>query len=483
MSDPTVLIVDDERNLVRSLSYSLTEEGLTVHTAGTGAEGLEAVDRHGPDVMLLDLRLPDMSGLEVLDQLALLPDPPVTLMISAHGDTRAAVDAVKRGAHDYITKPFDLDELVLLIRRHYDHARLNREVHYLRDRQVPAHGLIGESAVMVDLRGRIDRIGGSSARTVLLLGPSGGGKTLVAKALHNVKHRDAPFVSINCASLPESLLEAELFGAEKGAYTGADRKRTGLVALADGGTLFLDEIGELPLALQAKFLTFLETHSYRPVGAGEERKADIRVIAATNRDILREVDAGTFRQDLYYRLNVMPLTVPPLRDRDGDATVLSLHFIAELARQEGCAPIRLADGVLERFNAYDWPGNVRELRNIIERLTILYPGQTITPGHLPAEFRERPGRGAVPSPAPMADARSSLTPAAAGMVGEGGDGLEEDEDLGHSLSAEVLEKERQYILQALARTNGRKGLAAEWLGISRHALKRRMQKHKIGDYG
>lgn len=454
MRKPTVLIIDDEKNLVSSLMFSLEEEKMTVFAAYDGKSGLAEIDKQTPDVVLLDLKLPDQSGFEVLDQVQALPAPPVTIMISAHGDTRAAVEAVKKGAQDYITKPFDLDELILLIQRNHKHRQLTEEVAYLREREADVHGLVGHSSSMRKLLDQVERIGKSSARTILLQGPSGSGKTLIAKALHATKDRAAPFVSVNCASLPENLLEAELFGAEKGAYTGADKRRTGLVELANGGTLFLDEIGELPLPLQAKLLTFLETHRFRAVGGQKEIEADLRVIAASNRDLQTEAQTGAFREDLFYRLNVMPLTIPSLAKREDDIPVLASNFATELAAQEGCKPINLTPETLTKLCNYDWPGNIRELRNTIERLTILHAGESISVDRLPPEIIES---------APQIE--TSIA-----------DNDSERNERNGSLTSEIAKREAQCILDALAQSNGRKGDAANSLGISRHALKRRMQK-------
>ncbi len=454
MRKPTVLIIDDEKNLVSSLMFSLEEEEMTVFAAYDGKSGLAEIEKRTPDVVLLDLKLPDQSGFEVLDQVQALPAPPVTIMISAHGDTRADVEAVKKGAQDYITKPFDLDELILLIQRNHKHRQLTEEVAYRRERESEVHGLVGHSLAMQKLLDQVERIGKSSARTILLQGPSGSGKTLIAKALHATKDKAAPFVSVNCASLPENLLEAELFGAEKGAYTGADKRRTGLVELANGGTLFLDEIGELPLTLQAKLLTFLETHRFRAVGGQKEIDADLRVIAASNRDLQTEAQAGTFREDLFYRLNVMPLTIPSLAERKEDIPVLTSNFVTELAAQDGSKPIRLTSETLTRLCNYDWPGNIRELRNTIERLTILHAGESISFDRLPPEII----------------GSSDQMPL---LVTE----KDADSNESHgSLTSEIAKREAQCILDALAQSNGRKGEAANSLGISRHALKRRMQK-------
>lgn len=454
MRKPNVLIIDDEKNLVSSLIFSLEEEGMTVNAAYTGKDGLAAIEAKTPDIVLLDLKLPDQSGFDILDVIKTMPAPPTTIMISAHGDTRAAVEAVKKGAQDYITKPFDLDELILLILRNHKHRQLSEEVAYRREREASTHGLIGSSDAMQTLLLQVERIGRSSARTILLQGPSGSGKTIVAKALHSVRDRGAPFVSVNCASLPENLLEAELFGAEKGAYTGADKRRTGLVELAHGGTLFLDEIGELPLALQAKLLTFLETHRFRAVGGHTEIEADIRVIAASNRDLQAEAQSGAFRQDLFYRLNVMPLSIPSLVDRRQDIPQLVAEFSQDLALQEGCSPITIAPETIALLIDYHWPGNIRELRNTIERLTILHAGETIEPGRLPPE---------------IAGTTKATKP------GDGDSGAF-DTDGESSLADEMAKREAECIREALLQSRGRKGDAASSLGISRHALKRRMQK-------
>ncbi|KXJ52018.1 MAG: DNA-binding NtrC family response regulator [Neptuniibacter pectenicola] len=439
----SVLVIDDERNLVRSIGFSLRDEGMLVSGAYTGNEGIEQAKILSPDVVLLDLGLPDISGIKVLVQLrALHPDLPV-IMISAHGDTRSAVKAVKEGAIDYITKPFDIEELILLIRRSTERIRMLREIRFLREKNTETGPLVGSSPEMTALRDAIERVGQSSGKTVLITGPSGTGKALVARALHDVRFTDAPFIEVNCAALPEQLIEAELFGAERGAYTGANQRRAGLIDLADGGTLFLDEIGEIPLHLQAKLLSFLENRNYRPVGAGRERQANVFVVAATNCNLKANVEAGTFRADLFYRLNVLPVDIPGLSERDRDVTLLVAHFSELFAQQEHCEPIELDEAVLNVLEKYDWPGNIRELKNLMERLTILYPGQSITVDMLPTEFHE----GFRVAPTVKDDYRES-----------------------------VEDHERQLILDALKESDWRKGLAAEKLGISRHALKRRIQR-------
>ncbi|MGY8869770.1 MAG: sigma-54-dependent transcriptional regulator [Pseudomonadales bacterium] len=439
----SVLVIDDERNLVRSIGFSLRDEGMLVSGAYTGSDGLEQAKVLSPDVVLLDLGLPDISGIKVLVQLkAQQPDLPV-IMISAHGDTRSAVKAVKEGAIDYITKPFDVEELVLLIRRSTERIRMLREIRFLRERNTETGPLVGCSKEMTLLRDAIERVGQSSGKTVLITGPSGTGKALVARALHDVRFTDAPFIEVNCAALPEQLIEAELFGAERGAYTGANQRRSGLIDLADGGTLFLDEIAEIPFHLQAKLLSFLENRNYRPVGAGRERQANVFVVAATNRNLKADVDAGVFRADLFYRLNVLPVDIPGLSKRDRDVTLLVTHFSELFAKQECCDPIQLDEPVLNLLEKYDWPGNIRELKNLMERLTILHSGKRISVDMLPTEFH-----------------------VCNGVVSE----VKED------YREAVEDHERQLILDALKESDWRKGLAAEKLGISRHALKRRIQR-------
>lgn len=444
-----ILIVDDEKSFVRSLTFALNQAGFHSQCAYTGEAGLAAMEDNLPDLMLLDLRLPGMSGMDVLFETArLYPELPV-VMISAHGDTRAAVQAVKAGATDYLTKPFALDELLHLIRTITERTRMQEGLTCHRNRAANSSGLVGSSETMAHLWQTVQRVAGSSAGRILLLGESGTGKAVVARAIHEQSARSSEaFVEINCAALPEQLIEVELFGAEKGAYTGAHQKRSGLVALAHRGTLFLDEIGELPLALQAKFLHFLENGDYRPVGGGGgNHTADVRVIGATNRSLEEEVRLGHFRDDLYFRLNVIEMTIPPLRERDDDLRELLDAFIDSQAREESCRPITIPQEALELLLAYSWPGNVRELRNLVERLTILYPGQLIRRQHLPAEFHT--------AGVPHRDNNQSTA---------------------SSLDQHLQRAERHLVLEALEKTGGRKGRAAEQLGVSRHAFKRRLQR-------
>lgn len=448
-----ILIVDDEESFVRSLSFALRAEGMDVTGVHSGEDAFLEVRKDQFDVILLDLRLPGADGMEVLNSLRNLDIATPVVMISAHGDTRAAVKAVKTGAADYLSKPFELDELIHTIKTVIDQGQTALELDYHRKRDVPGNGLIGECSAMSELRTTIERVSQSSASRILLLGESGTGKALVARAIHSQSPRSSrAFIEVNCAALPEQLIESELFGAEKGSYTGAHQKRTGLVKLADSGTLFLDEIGELPLTLQAKFLHFLENGDYRPVGAEHSASADVRVIAATNRDLAEEVRLGKFREDLFYRLNVITIDIPALRDRDDDIFSLVAHFSEKQANSEGCHPISFAPETQSILLSHSWRGNVRELKNLIERLTILYPAKTISPDLLPPEFHE-------PNDAKVETVRRSI---------------------GHDTAPQLQDRldhtERHIVQNALDQADGHKGRAAEILGISRHALKRRLQR-------
>lgn len=441
MSEIHVLIVDDEEALVRSLSYALRGEGMLPRAVFSGEAALKllADSAERVDIVLLDLGLPGIDGIATLEGLRKCRPTLPVIMISAHGDTRAAVQAVKGGATDYLTKPFELDDLLATINS-------TLALPAASTAQVAAEGqgaLLGQSAAMRGLQAAVEQIARSSATRILLLGESGTGKTLVAQALHAGSSRAGnPFVEVNCAALPEQLIEAELFGSEKGSYTGAHQKRVGLVAQANHGTLFLDEIGELPLALQAKLLHFLENGSYRAVGASQASSADVRVVAATNRDLAEDVRQGRFREDLFYRLNVITIDIPALRERGDDILLLARHFAARQALEEKVACIEFLADSATALVRHRWPGNVRELKNLIERLTILLPGQAIGTAQLPAHLQ-------------------SNEPAVTSLS---------------ALDDQLERAERELVTDALSRSAGHKGLAADLLGISRHALKRRLQR-------
>ncbi|OUS20340.1 hypothetical protein A9Q95_08085 [Rhodobacterales bacterium 59_46_T64] len=443
MSKTTVLIIDDEIKLTQSLAFTLRQAGMICLEAHNGHTGCNLLESQSPDVVLLDIRMPGQSGIEVLEWMTSeAPDIPV-IMMSAFDDTKDAVTSIKMGAVDYISKPFDIDELIHLIEGTSRRKRLESEVKYLRQRYTNDPEFIGNSHLIRTLREQVERVTESNVNTLLLSGETGAGKAVVAKQLHlKGSPADSPFVEINCATLPEGQIEAELFGADKGAVPGNVSRSRGLVEIADGGTLFLDEVSEMPLSVQAKLLTFIETRNYRPVGITREHYADVRIIAATNKSLEEAVADESFRHDLFFRLNVMPIEIPPLRDRGQDIELLANYFAQRFAQETANKPIGFGKSTIAFFNSYPWPGNVRELRNLVERLTILHAGQVISADHLPSEFK-------------------SVDPVGPMSIEESIDGVE-----------------RNMIQDALLKSGGKKGVAAERLGISRHALKRKM--HRLG---
>ncbi|WP_022850723.1 sigma-54-dependent transcriptional regulator [Limisalsivibrio acetivorans] len=446
---PHIAIVDDEKVLVNSLSIALTDEGYSVQSYHNGTDFLSALPGISPDIVLLDLRLPDMSGLEILDRLD--TSTMQVIMITAHGDMDSAINAMKSGAYDFINKPFELDEIILLAEKAYQEMRLTSEVEHLRRRNVEGlHQIVGESTPVAELLSQLERLGNIPECTVLVRGESGTGKELVAKAVHTLGGgEETPFIDINCSAFPEHLLESELFGHEKGAFTDAKEKKVGLIEMADGGTLFLDEIGEFPLPLQAKLLRFLESKTFRRVGGNREINVSVRIVAATNRDLERSIREGEFREDLYYRLNVIPVFVPPLREREGDVLLLAEHFLQEYAKRFGRERLILSGGVKNIFSNYAWPGNVRELKNLIERLVIMSANHVIDVGQLPPEMQ----KSAVSEP-------SVKRPFSADM----------------NLDVYLAKIEYELIQDAIIKAKGVKSEAAKLLGISRHSLKRRLQR-------
>ncbi|MRI31769.1 sigma-54-dependent Fis family transcriptional regulator [Endozoicomonas sp. OPT23] len=448
-SKPTLLITDDEVRLARSLEIALFSNSYRIITAHTAADAIELAISEHPEVVLLDLKLPDSDQLEPLNKLKVILPESKIIMMSAHGDIQIAVEAVKQGAYDFITKPFDVDAI---------RSRITPWLESCSEQVPEPRKFVGQSFVLKSLLEQIKLIAQSPARNILLKGESGTGKTAIAHEIHcQSDQAEAPFIEVNCAALPETLLEAELFGAEKGAYTGAHKRRKGLIEQADGGTLFLDEIGELSLATQAKLLTFLESYRYRPVGSEVEKEANIRVIAATNRDLKQASESGEFRSDLYFRLNIMPITLPPLKQRLEDVPELLKHFAELMAKRQSTTPIQFDNETLSVLTLFPWPGNIRELRNIVERLSVLYPGTLITESRLPAEVFN------------SAQSIESKTPVVQSDTND-------DSELPESMDEYLATAEREIILKALRQTSGHKTKAAELLNISRHAFKRRLQK-------
>ena len=380
MDDPVILIIDDEKNILSSLSRALSLEGYQPVTADNGTAGLSAVSSHRPDLVMLDVRMPDISGLEVLKSLKEDPktrDIPVVVM-SGHGTLDTAISAIKLGAHDFIEKPLSVDKILITLNNALRFSQISRENKTLKAQEEGRYQLLGDSPVMQQLVQKIRLTAPTNGR-VLITGENGTGKELVARAIHRFSKRAAkPFVKLNCAAIPSELIESELFGHEKGAFTGAHRTKKGKFEVADGGTLFLDEIGDLKLEVQAKLLRVLQEGELERVGGNQEIHVDVRIVAATNKDLLHEIEEGRFREDLYYRLNVVPFEVPPLRDHPEDIPTLARHFI-ELACQENDKSIkRLESTALEILRQQRYPGNIRELKNTCERLVILTVGESIS---------------------------------------------------------------------------------------------------------
>jgi two-component system nitrogen regulation response regulator NtrX len=446
---PTVLIVDDEAGVRSALSGVLRDEGYAVEAVESGEACLDRVVRAPYDVIVLDIWLPGMDGLATLARLReRRVDSPV-VMISGHGNIESAVRAIKMGAFDFVEKPLSLDKTVLVVGNAVRQRRLEAENRALRAHVDKRLTMVGESYIMAQLREQIAMAAPTNGR-VLIFGENGTGKELVARSIHALSRRRAgPFVEVNCAAIPEELIESELFGHVKGAFTGAMSDRRGKFEMADGGTLFLDEIGDMSLKTQAKVLRALQEQVVEPVGGTNSVRVDVRVLAATNKDLPTEIRAGRFREDLYFRLNVIPIFVPPLRDRDEDIPVLADHFMAELAREYGRRPKRFDAGATSGLRSYRWPGNVRELHNVIERLMIMVPGETISLGDLTfldgtvltaTQARES-------EPLPLHEARDRF--------------------------------ERDYILRALAAQNGNISRTAEALGVERSNLYRKMRSFGI----
>jgi two-component system, NtrC family, response regulator AtoC len=437
-----VLVADDEKNLRELLVRELSRKGHAVEGVADGQAALDRLREDPPDVLVLDMRMPRVEGIEVLRALQEYPEVPQVIVTTGFQEVSTAVEAMKLGAYDYLTKPARIEELDILIRKAAEKGRLIRQNVVLRDRldaAGPPAGIVMVSAKMHELLRMVDRVAPTES-SVLILGESGTGKELIARAIHDrSSRRDQAFVPIHCGALPREVLESELFGHERGAFTGAAGTKPGLVELADGGTLFLDEIGEMETDSQVKLLRALETKSFFRVGGTRARTVDMRLVAATNRDLPEAIRAGQFRQDLYYRINTIAIQLPPLRDRREDVRVLAEHFVE---RNAAYGRKRLSAEALSVLEGYDWPGNVRELQHAIERAVILTTGDAITPADLPDEVR---GGGRAPA-------------RPAGSI----------EDM-----------ERQHIIATLRQVGGHRGKAATLLGIDPKTLYRKIQSYGI----
>jgi two-component system, NtrC family, response regulator AtoC len=456
-----ILVVDDERLIRWSLEQTLAKAGYAVSTASTGEAALTAVREDPPDLILLDLKLPDIDGLQVLRQIRQLSPHLQVLIMTAYADVATAVEAMKLGAYDYLPKPIDFENLAVTIRNALEASRLKRKVQLLSERHLyPYHfdRIVGTSREIREVIALARKVARSETTTVLIQGESGAGKDLLAKAIHYESVRaEEPFMEIACTAMPEALMESELFGHERGAFTDAKSQKKGLLEVAHGGTIFLDEIGDMSAGLQAKLLRVLEERSFRRVGGTKDITVDVRVIAASNRDLRQAVDGGGFRKDLYYRLQVVTITIPPLRDRREDIPLLARHFLGYFSREFKKWLPHLAPEAERLLVRYEWPGNVRELRNVIERAMILEDTGDLLPGHLPPEI----GRLTA----------SAVLPAPTFQLPESGVVLEE--------------VEREFVRQALELTHGNQTRAARLLGLTRDELRYRVKKfglnHKAED--
>ena len=389
MKHNKILVVDDEHLIRWSLEQNLKKQGYEVVTAGDGEEALRLVREEEPDLVLLDFQMPGINGIEALEKIKEYDEEIVVIMVTAHGGLETAVNAMRLGAYDYVSKPFNLDELAIIIKKALENTDLKLEVARLRSetKKLVPPNFIGESRQVKQLMEVLNKVAKSEASTVLVQGESGTGKELVAKWLHYSSNRaDKPFIAINCAAVPATLLESELYGHEKGAFTDAKNTKKGLFELADGGTVFLDEIGDMEMGMQAKLLRFLEDRSFRRIGGGRVFTVDVRIISATNKDIQKAIEEKSFRNDLYYRLQVIPIHLTPLRERKEDIILLANHFI-EVFNKDFNKKVQGIAGMAERILVdYGWPGNVRELKNVIERAIILGNEDTLMLEHLPQEI-------------------------------------------------------------------------------------------------
>jgi two-component system nitrogen regulation response regulator NtrX len=448
---PTILIVDDEPGVRNALGGVLRDEGYLVDAVSSGEECLERLTRAPVDLVVLDVWLPGMDGLATLARLRERQVDASVVLISGHGSIESAVRAIKMGAFDFVEKPLSLDKTVLVIRNALHQRRLEAENRALRARVDRTQTMVGESYAMRQLREQVAMAAPTNGR-VLIYGENGTGKELVARTVHGLsRRRVGAFVEVNCAAIPEELIESELFGHVRGAFTGAVADRRGKFELADGGTIFLDEIGDMSLKTQAKVLRVLQEQTVDAVGGKSSIKVDVRVLAATNKDLQAEIRAGRFREDLYFRLNVIPIFVPPLRDRHEDIPLLADHFMAEFAREYGRRVKGFESGARAVLERYPWPGNVRELRNVIERLVIMVPGDTISAGDL-----------------------SFLDPSA--LSRPAGDEAQSDRLTLHEARDQF---ERDLILRTLAEQQGNMSRTAEVLGVERSNLYRKMKAFGI----
>jgi two-component system response regulator AtoC len=503
----SVLVVDDDAQIRDLLADLLKENGYEPRRAKTAAAALEAVAKQRPDLVLMDVKLPDQDGLDLLRQMKREHSELEIIVMTAFGGSSSAIKAMEHGAYDYVTKPFEIDDLLATLRRVFEHHDMASEVSALRlelgKSAADRERIVGNSKPMFEVYKLIGKVAGSDA-TVLISGESGTGKELVAEALHRASRRNPhPLVKVSCAALPESLLETELFGHEKGSFTGAMTMRKGRFEGANKGTIFLDEIGEMTLGTQTKLLRILQEREFERIGSNIPIKVDIRVIAATNRNLADEVDDGRFREDLYYRLNVIHIHMPPLRDRMEDIPQLVEHFLSKYRAKPEAIPTAISEEAVATLMEHDWPGNVRELENAVERAVVLSRGATIMPEHLPlaespasAGGRNRSRKGAARAAASDGDRADAgdtggavAVPVGAAGAAGGSNGAVASSDSSETNGAatngtfkEAVESlEKRLIAEALSRNGGNRSKAAEELGIYRRLLYAKMREYGLGE--
>ncbi len=452
----SILVVDDEPGIRQSLTSVLQDEGYEVAAVESGEDCLGWLSKKHAEVVMLDIWLPGMDGLEALEKIQTLEDPPVVIMISGHGTIETAVRATKLGAFDFIEKPLSIEKTLLILKHAFEQLQLAAQNRSLREELHGQYRIIGDSIPMKALRQQLALAAPTQGR-VLVYGESGTGKELVVHALHEMSKRaDKPFVEVNCAAIPEELIESELFGHVKGSFTGAVEDKTGKFEQAHGGTLFLDEVGDMSLRTQSKVLRVIEEQRFTPIGTAKNLTVDVRVIAATNKNLDEEIQKGNFREDLFYRLNVIPFFVPPLREHRDDIPTLAHYFLSEFARAYGRKPKHLSEAALEILMRYRWPGNVRELKNLVERMVIMGAGDVIEVRHLPPGLQQDTARVRIASSSAGSGSRSS----------SGGFS---------SLQEARAAYERDYILRKLEENHGNMSRTAEVLGLERSHLYRKMK--------
>jgi DNA-binding NtrC family response regulator len=465
-----ILIIDDEDSVRDVLETFFTKRGFQVFTASDGRAGLELLKEEKLDLFLVDLVMPHMGGLDVIREAAFLNITIPSIIITGYGTVQTAVDAMKLGAFDYITKPFILDELMLIVNRAINVSNIQKENLMLKmqlKKKYNFKGIIGDSPPMQEVYQMIERVADTDS-TILITGESGTGKELIAKTIHfNSSRSQNPFVPLNCAAIPKDLLESELFGHEKGAFTGALNTRIGRFELANNGTLFLDEIAELDPSLQVKMLRVLQEREFERVGGVRTIKVDVRILVATNKDLEKATAEGKFREDLYYRLNVIPLHLPPLRSRNEDIPLLLDYFTNEFAVKRGRDPLKFSPDVMDALIHFEWPGNVRELENLAERVNILVSGKTVMMSDLPEKFQ----KGKVLKPSGSSETI---------ITSDHSGGNVEIPEYGLDMNSIIDDLERDLILKALEKSGGVKNNAARLLGLNRTTLIEKMKKKKIG---